>query len=100
MKANKATMEAANGNGEGRYHAVITYKNAAGEMDVKHQTRAEKSGGNHLEAFPVSAVALDVKILQKAWAEEPRPEEYRRLVSNVFGMQSDPYCVYDEKFLL
>ena len=100
MKANKATMEAANGNGEGRYHAAITYKNAAGEMDVKHQTRAEKSGGNHLEAFPVSAVALDVKILQKAWAEEPRPEEYRRLVSNVFGMQSDPYCVYDEKFLL
>lgn len=101
-KANKAAMEPVSGKGEGRYHAATVYKNAVGANEVKHQTTAaNKPGAYHADVFPVNALAQDAKMLQKAYAEDPRPEEYQRLVHNVFGAQSDPYCVYDEnQFLL
>ena len=101
-KANKATMEPVCGNGDGRYHAATVYKNAVGASEVKHQaTAANKGGAYHMDVFPVNALAQDAKMLQKAYTEDPRPDEYQRLVHNVFGVQSDPYCVYDEnQFLL
>ncbi len=101
-KVNKAAMEPVSGNGEGRYHAAIVYKNAVGASEVKHQTTAaNKAGACLMDVFPVNALAQDAKMLQKAYAEDPRPDEYQRLVQNVFGVQSDPYCVYDENdFLL
>ncbi len=95
-------MEPVSGNGEGRYHAAIVYKNAVGASEVKHQTTAaNKAGACLMDIFPVNALAQDAKMLQKAYADDPRPDEYQRLVQNVFGVQSDPYCVYDENdFLL
>lgn len=100
-KANKTAMEPVSGSGEGRYHAATLYKNAAGESEVKHQmTATYKTGSYQLEVFPANALAQDAKILQKAYAEDPRPDEYQRLVHNVFGAQSDPYCVYESQFLL
>jgi len=97
-KANKGSMEPASGGGEGRYHAAIVYKNAAGESEVKHQTARKPGGG--LEVFPAGAASHDAKMLQKAYAEDPRADEYQRLVASVFGAQSDPYVVYDESAFL
>ena len=91
-------MEPASGGGEGRYHAAIVYKNAAGESEVKHQTARKPGGG--LEVFPAGAASYDAKMLQKAYAEDPRADEYQRLVASVFGAQSDPYVVYDESAFL
>ena len=97
-KANKGSMEPASGGGEGRYHAAIVYKNAAGESEVRHQTARKPGGG--LEVFPAGAASYDAKMLQKAYAEDPRADEYQRLVASVFGAQSDPYVVYDESAFL
>jgi transcription initiation factor TFIID subunit 6 len=100
-KANKGTMEPVSGISAGRFYAATVHKNASGDSEVLHQTVAtHKSGAGYVEVFPVSAVAHDAKMLQKAYAEDPRPEEYQRLVHNLFGVQSDPYCVYDENQFL
>jgi hypothetical protein len=100
-KAHKAAMDLVSGSGEGRYHIIAAYKNSKGENEVKHLTAAShKTGANQLEVFPVSDMAYNAKILQKAYAEDPPPEEYYRLIHKVFGVPSDPYCaVFDDVFI-
>lgn len=72
-----------------RYHPVVMHKTAEGKTDIGHQTSSQKYIPQ-LEVFPVDKAPNDAKIMQRAYAEDPRPSEYLRMMNNIFGIQADP----------
>jgi len=88
--------------GDARYHPLAVHKTAEGKIDLSHQVSSQKYNAQ-AEVFSLQKGLNDFKILQRAYAEEPSPGEYLRLMHGVFGIQSEPYCFrsshYSEVFL-
>ena len=87
---------------DARYHPLAVHKTAEGKIDLSHQVSSQKYNAQ-AEVFPLQKGPNDFKFLQRAYAEEPSPGEYLRLMHGVFGIQSEPFCLrsthYSEVFL-
>lgn len=90
----KTTMHNVTGRNpeENRYHPMILYKTADEKIEVKNQTSMQKYVPQ-TEIFPLQKGSNDIKIMQKAYVEDPHPAEYLRLLHNLFDVQSDPFIV-------